>query len=109
MSDCIFCKIVNKEMPAEILYESENVLVFPDIHPKAPTHLLIVPKKHAKEFTERNKEIFDEMIDLIDKIIRERNVNNNGYKIVINGDGTQMVDHFHIHLLIGGKTEEVSI
>lgn len=103
MSDmsCLFCKIVNKEIPKDFDYETENVVVFPDIKPQAPLHLLIVPRGHVKEFIERDKKVFEEMMDLIDKIIHEEDLDKSGYRLVTNGGGAQLVDHFHVHL-IGG-------
>ena len=76
-------------------------MVFPDIHPQAPVHLLIVPKTHVKEFTERDKKVFEEMMGLVDKIIHEKGLDKSGYKIVTNGGGTQLIDHFHVHLMGG--------
>lgn len=99
--DCLFCKIAKKEIPADVLYETENIVVFSDIHPQAPVHLLIVPKTHVKEFIERDRKVFEEMTDLIDKIIREKVLDKSGYKLVTNGGGSQLIDHFHVHL-IGG-------
>lgn len=99
--DCLFCKIAKGELKSEILYETENVVVFSDIHPKTPTHLLIVPKKHLKEFIERDKKIFEEMMDLIEKIIHEKGLDKSGYRLVTNGGGAQLIDHFHVHLMGG--------
>jgi histidine triad (HIT) family protein len=106
--DCIFCKIIKKEIPGNILYETENVIVFEDIHPKAPTHLLVVPKSHVKEFIDRDKAVFNEMMELIDRIIKEKNLDKNGYKIELNGGGKQLVDHFHVHLLGGAVAEAMA-
>ena len=99
--DCLFCKIAKKELKSEILYETENVVAFADIHPKKPVHLLIVPKNHVKEFISRENYVFEEMLNLIDKIIKEKNLDKQGYRIVTNGGGYQDVDHFHIHLMGG--------
>lgn len=106
--DCIFCKIVSRQIPKDFIYETENVVVFPDIHPRAPVHLLIVPKIHVKEFVNRDKKVFEEMGDLIDRIIKDKNLDKNGYRIVTNGGGAQFVDHFHIHLL-GEISKEVPV
>lgn len=98
---CTFCKIAKKEIKSDILYETANIVVFPDIHPQAPVHLLIVPKWHVREFTERDKKVFEEMMELIDKIIYEKGLDKSGYKLVTNGGGSQLIDHFHVHLMGG--------
>ena len=98
---CKFCEIVKKEIKSDIQYETENLVVFPDIQPQAPLHLLIVPKTHVQEFIKRDKKTFSEMTDLIDKIISEKDLDKKGYKLVINGGGKQLIDHFHIHLMGG--------
>lgn len=99
---CLFCKIVNKEIPKDFDYETENVVVFTDIKPQAKVHLLIVPKGHVKEFIERDKKVFEEMMDLVDKIIHEKDLDKSGYRLVTNGGGAQVIDHFHVHLIGGG-------
>jgi histidine triad (HIT) family protein len=103
---CIFCKILNKELPADIIYEDEKILAFKDIHPKAPIHILIIPKDHiisVDHLKEENKELIGELI-LAAKKIAEMKGLSTGYKLTINvgKDGGQEVDHLHLHLL-GGK------
>jgi len=102
--DCIFCKIINKETPADIVYESEKVIVFKDINPKAPIHILIVPKKHitsVKEVEIEDKELLGELFLVAKKIARDKNLK--GYKLIVNvgREAGQIVDHLHIHLLSG--------
>ena len=100
MENCIFCKIVKKEVPADIVYEDEQIMVFPDIHPKKPIHLLVIPKKHIKEFNSVDDvSLFSKLGQIIQRMIGERGLQNKGYKIEINGGGAQEVDHLHIHLL----------
>lgn len=100
MNDCIFCKIANRELPAKFVYEDEDVMVFPDIHPVKPVHLLIVPKKHVSEFMAvEDSELFKKITKVLQQIIREKNLENSGHRIVINGGGAQLVDHLHIHLM----------
>jgi len=102
MADCIFCKIANKEIPKEFTLETGQVVVFPDIHPVAPVHLLIVPKKHIKEFGKLGKadqKIWEEMVMVLHKLIKKYGLINKGYRIVTNGGGAQAIDHFHIHLM----------
>lgn len=98
--DCIFCKIIKKEISAEILFEDEDVLAFPDIHPKKPIHILIIPKVHVTEFiTLENHDLFQHLAHAAQELIRKTKLEEKGYKILINGGGHQDVDHLHIHLL----------
>ena len=106
--DCIFCKIANKEMAGEIIYENDKISAFKDIHPKAAFHILIVPKKHIEsvdKLEENDKELVGEMALAAKKIAKDNNII--GYKLVINvgRDGGQIVDHLHMHLLGGKPTE----
>ena len=101
---CIFCKIARKEVPADIIYESENVIAFKDIEPKAPFHVLIIPKKHiasVKELKEEDKNLAGELILTAKKIAEQKGLS--GYKLVFNvgRDGGQIIDHIHLHLLAG--------
>lgn len=105
--DCIFCKIVNKEVPSEAVYEDEKILAFKDINPVAPVHLLIIPKKHiisVDHLTSEDKELIGEMFFVAQKIAREQGVVESGYRLAFNvgRDAGQSVDHLHLHL-IGGK------
>jgi histidine triad (HIT) family protein len=100
--DCIFCKIANKEVESDLLYESDNVVAFNDINPEMPVHILIVPKRHLpsiKEMQAVDKELIGEMF-LVAKELAEKN-NLTGYKLAINvgRDGGQIIDHLHLHLL----------
>jgi len=100
--DCLFCKIANKEVPSEMVFESKKVVVFKDINPKADIHLLIVPKKHitsVKEVEKEDKELMGELILTAKQMAEERGLS--GYKLVINvgKEGGQMIDHIHLHLL----------
>ena len=106
--DCIFCKIANKEVAGEIIYENDKVVAFKDIYPKAAFHILIVPKKHIEsvdKLEENDKELVGEMALAAKNIAKDNNVI--GYKLVINvgRDGGQIVDHLHLHLLGGKPTE----
>jgi histidine triad (HIT) family protein len=109
--NCIFCQIVNKEKPADIVYEDENFLAFKDIYPKAPLHLLIVPKKHIPSIDHieaEDKELIGEMFLVAKKIARDQKVALSGYKLVFNvgKGGGQIIDHLHLHLLAGWKNNE---
>jgi histidine triad (HIT) family protein len=109
MSETIFSKIIRKEIPADIVYESENVLAFKDIKPQAPVHILIIPKKEIPKVTEINGSqdalLLGEMIDAANKLAREFNISSDGFRLVFNcGDnGGQEVYHLHLHLLGGRK------
>lgn len=109
MSDCIFCKISQNEIPSQTLYEDAEVKVFKDIYPQAPVHLLVVPKTHIHSIAELEKNHSDVLVRLIytaKKVAEEQGLK--GYKLVFNvgREGGQTVDHLHLHLLGGWKGEE---
>lgn len=102
----VFCKIINKELPAEVIYENDNWLVIKDIHPQAPVHLLIISKKHfvgVSSATDEEKALIGEMIIGANKIAADAGLER-GFRLIINNGehAGQLVPHFHIHLL-GGK------
>jgi histidine triad (HIT) family protein len=100
MDNCIFCQIANKEVAKEFTYQDEDVMVFPDIHPVKPLHLLIVPKKHIAEFTAvRDIALHSKIAQVINQLILQNNLTDNGYRIVVNGGGAQVVNHLHYHLM----------
>lgn len=108
MDDCIFCKIVNGEIPSEKVYEDEKVLAFKDINPVTPIHVLIIPKKHFKDVLdvkEEDKEIIADLFQSINKIAKTLGIEKNGFRIVNNcgEDAGQEVMHLHFHLLAGKK------
>lgn len=103
---CTFCQIIRGERPAEILYQDDSLIVFKDIYPHAPVHLLIVPKKHIRslnDLAEQDKIIISEMILRAREIAREQGISNSGYKLLFNVErgGGQIIFHLHMHL-IGG-------
>ena len=105
--DCLFCKIINGDSPADIIKQTEYVCAFRDINPQAKTHVLIIPKKHiasTRELNNGNIELLSAMALLANEIAEEEGIKNNGYRWVINtGDnGGQTVNHIHLHLL-GGR------
>ncbi|MFH1727134.1 MAG: histidine triad nucleotide-binding protein [Pseudomonadota bacterium] len=107
MSDCLFCKIVNKEIPAKIVYEDDLCLVFEDIHPQAPIHFLAIPKKHIKTFMDlgdEDSEFIASMIKGLQVCAEDNGLNKDGFRTVINNGkhGGQEVYHVHMHLL-GGR------
>lgn len=98
--DCIFCKIANKEIKSNIIYEDDDAVVFPDIHPVAPTHLLIVPKSHVSEFLAvEDPNLFQKVFVIVQKMIEREGLKNKPHRIGINGGGAQDIDHLHIHLI----------
>ena len=110
MPDCLFCKIINKEISSEILYENDKFIVFKDINPKAPLHLLIIPKKHIPSINHleiKDKELIGELFLITKKITKEHGVSKKGYKLVFNvgRGGGQLIDHVHLHLLSGKPVE----
>lgn len=104
--DCLFCKIVEGTIPATRLYEDDQVLAFPDINPQAPTHILVIPKKHVPSHahaTPEDKELLGHLMHAVGELARAKHLDK-GYRLVINTgpDGGQTVDHLHVHLL-GGR------
>lgn len=111
MEDCIFCKIIKKEIPSNIVYEDEEIIAFKDIKPIAPIHILVVPKKHILSLVELEKEdeiLIGKIYTVINKIAKEQGVSKSGYRVIVNcgQDGGQMVGHLHFHLLGGKKLGE---
>ncbi len=102
---CIFCKIVNGEIPSNKVAENDEFLAFHDINPKAPIHILIIPKKHIESFQEVDSETMAKMTPFIQDIARKLELDITGYRLVTNvkEDGGQEVFHLHFHLLGGGK------
>lgn len=108
--DCLFCKIINGEIPSKKVYEDEDVYAFEDINPQAPFHVLIIPKKHIKsaaDIDENNSEIVSKVFVAATKIAKENNLEN-GFRIVTNSGeyGCQSVHHLHFHLLSGKQLSE---
>lgn len=105
----IFSKIINKEIPAEIVYESENVLAFKDIRPQAPVHILIIPKIEIPKVTDikgsEHSHLLAEMFDAANKIAKDLGIADDGFRLVFNcgKNGGQEVYHLHMHLLGGRK------
>lgn len=107
MIDDIFCKIVNKELSAEVVLEGEDWLAVKDINPQAPIHVLIMPKKHLSglsEARERDKILLGNLMLAVNKVAEKLDLMGDGYRLIINHgkNGGQAVPHLHIHLL-GGK------
>lgn len=102
--DDIFCKIINKEIPKDFIYESENIVVFPDINPSAEIHILIVPKRHIgsiQDLSDSDGPLLAEIYQVVNKLVKDNNLENSLYRIVVNGGKAQHVPHLHFHLLGG--------
>lgn len=105
-NNCIFCKITKKELTADLVYENDDVLAFKDINPKAPIHILVIPKEHIESFsciTEKHTKIIREIIKAINHITKKTNIFNSGFRIIVNNgpDAGQAVDHLHFHIMGG--------
>jgi histidine triad (HIT) family protein len=97
--DCIFCKIASKEITKEFIYEDEDIMVFPDINPVRPVHLLIIPKQHLTEvITVEEPVIFQKLFIVAQNMIKREGLDDKGYRITVNGGGAQVVNHLHFHL-----------
>ena len=107
MNDCIFCKIIKKEIPSNIVYEDDEILAFRDINPVAPVHILVIPKKHISSLVDLSEEdelLVGKIYTTINKIANEEGIAEKGFRVVVNcgKDGGQEVKHLHFHIL-GGK------
>jgi len=105
--DCIFCRIISGEIPSDILYQDEQVVAFRDINPKAPVHLLLVPREHIEsvaELSEDEASIMGHLVAVANRLAREAGISEKGYRLVVNSgpEGGQEVPHLHLHLL-GGR------
>lgn len=110
MSDCLFCKIIKKEIPANIVFEDDNTVAFRDINPVAPTHILVIPKSHVSglnDINNTNSEIMSQLTETANKVCEQEKIINNGFRFVINSgeNGGQTVFHLHLHILGGRKLE----
>ena len=106
---CIFCKIVNKESPADVVFEDEVVIAFKNINPSAPVHILVIPKRHISSVVGikiEDSNLMGKLIFTAKKIADDFGISQNGYKLLIRvgKDGGQEIQHIHLHL-IGGKKE----
>ena len=107
MDNCIFCKIISKQLPSKFLYEDDDMIAINDIKPSAPVHILIIPKKHIStidDIVETDEALLGKMIFVASHLARDVGIAEKGYKLIFNvGDhGGQIINHIHLHLL-GGK------
>jgi histidine triad (HIT) family protein len=108
MSDDLFLKIINREIPADIVYETDELLAFRDIAPKAPTHILIIPKVHirtANDLESEHTELVGKMVLAAADLAEKEGIAEDGYRLVMNCNkaGGQVVFHIHLHLIGGRK------
>ncbi|HJE02845.1 MULTISPECIES: histidine triad nucleotide-binding protein [Arcobacteraceae] len=102
---CIFCKIVNKELPSSLILEDDNFLAFHDINPTRKVHALVIPKEHYESFEDTPSNIMGKLSEFIKKVTKELNVSESGYRMITNigSDGGQEVSHLHFHIIGGEK------
>jgi histidine triad (HIT) family protein len=106
-TDCLFCKIIAGEIPSEMVYKDREIVVFKDIKPAAPVHIMVVPVKHIVSLatmTDADTPIVSKMVAVANKVAREQGLADRGYRLIINSgpDAGQVVQHLHMHLL-GGR------
>ncbi len=111
MEECIFCKIVNGEIPSNKVYEDENVLAFKDLNPQMPVHILVIPKKHIEsiiDLKEDDEILVGKIFTSINKIAHDIGIANRGFRVISNcgQDAGQTVKHLHFHILAGEKMNE---
>jgi histidine triad (HIT) family protein len=110
---CIFCRIVAGELPSDIVYQDESFLAFRDVMPKAPKHILVIPKTHiasAAELTEGRENLAGRLIIIANKLAEREGIAKKGYRLAINcgPEGGQIVPHLHLHLL-GGRQMDAKL
>ena len=113
MENCIFCKIINKEIPSSIVYEDDKIIAFWDVNPLAPVHILVIPKKHIAslvELSEEDEALVGKIYTVINKIAKQEGIDKDGFRVVVNcgENGGQEVKHLHFHIL-GGKKLGIKI
>jgi histidine triad (HIT) family protein len=111
--ECIFCRIIAGEIPADIVYQDEDFLAFRDIMPKAPTHVLVIPKTHVTstaELTDGQEKLAGRLIIIAKNLAEKEGIARKGYRLVINcgSEGGQIVPHLHLHL-IGGRQMDATL
>jgi len=109
--DCIFCKISKKEIPANVVFENEDIIAFKDINPIAPVHVLVIPKKHigsVVDIKDSDEALMGKMIIASKKIAEQMKISENGYKLLVRvgKNGGQEIGHIHMHLLGGARLYE---
>jgi histidine triad (HIT) family protein len=110
--DCVFCRIVTGEIPADIIYQDKELLAFRDINPQAPTHILIIPKAHIpslNDITAKHQALMGHIILLAKDLAEKEGISGKGYRLSVSteADGGQLVPHVHFHLLGGRKLSDM--
>ena len=109
MTGCVFCKIRDRVIPKEFIFEDEDIMAFPDINPVKPIHVLIIPKKHIEDFLDVDDGIlWNKLKKTTQKMVNKFKLENKGYRVGVNGGGAQIIKHLHIHL-IGPLGKDASI
>lgn len=103
MDNCIFCQIVAGKIPGNFVFQDEAFMVIRDIHPQAPIHLLVIPKKHIAEFIDADDGTTARMVKLAREMIKREKITS--YRLVNNGKGAAVIDHLHLHIL--GKIDKL--
>lgn len=108
MDDCIFCKIIKREIPSSIVYEDNEIIAFRDVNPQAPIHILVIPKKHISSLVDLKEEdeiVVGKIYTVINKIAEQEGIDKKGFRVIVNcgEDGGQEVKHLHFHILGGRK------
>ena len=111
MSDCIFCKIVEGKIPCSKVYEDDQILAFDDIHPMAPVHVIVIPKKHVSTLMDidtKSSSAANNLINAAQKVAQIKGIAAKGFRTVINcnDEGGQIVFHLHMHVLGGRKLQD---
>jgi len=111
MLDCLFCRLVAGSIPASLVYESPTVVAFRDIHPKAPTHVLVIPREHIGSMLElkpTHAALLGDLHQAIQSVAKAEKIHNTGFRVVINNgrDSGQVVAHLHYHVLGGKRLED---
>ena len=107
MSECLFCKIVEKKIPAKLVHEDEDTLAFDDIHPQAPVHTLVIPKRHVdsvQDLGETDQALLAKLLLTCRRVANDKGLTGSGFRLVANTgrDGGQTVFHLHFHVM-GGR------
>ncbi|MEI6131911.1 MAG: histidine triad nucleotide-binding protein [Bacillota bacterium] len=114
MIDCIFCKIAAKEIPCELVFESDDVVAINDISPVAPIHILIMTKKHYANINDligSEKNLLIKLFDAVAQVAKDKGISDSGYRLIINSgvNGGQTVPHLHFHLISGTKLSKLLV
>lgn len=102
---CLFCKIANHEIQSNIILENDDFIAFHDINPKAPVHVLVIPKVHVESFSDATPNTMTNITTFIQNVAKEMNITESGYRVITNvgDDGGQEIKHLHFHVLGGAK------